>query len=159
VIATPPYVHPWPVGVGPRYQPAAHTRAGRRVGRLQCGRGGAAFAVHVELFANRRVVIVPPHIGIARSRCRYPLTTTAPTGVVHVERGRRYTLGDFFAVWGRRLTPRGMLSFRGRVRVFVNGRARRGDPRRIALHRHDELVVEVRGYVAPHPFYLFPRGE
>jgi hypothetical protein len=104
-------------------------------------------------------VIVPPGVGVARTGCRYPIATTDPTGVVRVARRGRYTLGDFFALWGRRLSSRALLSFRGRVRVFVDGRERRGDPRRLVLRRHDEIVVEIRGYVAPHPFYLFPRGE
>ncbi|HZT92613.1 MAG TPA: hypothetical protein VFA05_11295 [Gaiellaceae bacterium] len=159
MIAAPPYVHPWPIGVGPRYQPPARVRAGRPVGRLRCGRSGTTFAVHLELFANRRVVIVPAGIGVAHDGCRYPLTTSDPTGVVRVARRGRHTLGDLFAVWGRQLSPRALLSFRGRVRVFVDGRERRADPRRIVLRRHDEIVVEIRGYVAPHPFYLFPRGE
>jgi hypothetical protein len=109
--------------------------------------------VHLELFASRRVVIVPAGIG----GCDAPLRTTAPTGVVEV-RGRR-TLGDLFAVWGRRLGPSGFLTFRGRVAAFVNGRPHTGDPRRIALHPRDEIVLEVGGYVAPHRDYLFPGGD
>lgn len=156
--ATPPWVHPWPIGVGPRYQPAALVRDGRPVGRLRCV-GGARFAVHVELFANRRVVIVPAGIGVARDGRRYPLSTGTPTGVVQVARRGRYTLGDLFAVWGRRLGRRALLSFRGHVGVFVDGRRRAVDPRGVVLRRHDEIVLEVGGYVAPHPFYVFPRGE
>ena len=36
------------------------------------------------------------------ARLSYPLRTDAPTGVVTVSRGGRYTLGDLFRVWGRR---------------------------------------------------------
>jgi hypothetical protein len=72
-------------------------------------------------------------------------------------RGRR-TLGDLFRVWGRRLDPGRLLSFTGRVSVFVGGRPFTGDPRRVPLTRHAEVVVEVGGHVAPHPTYLFPKG-
>jgi hypothetical protein len=42
--------------------------------------------------------------------------------------------------------------------VFVGGRPFAGDPRRVPLTRHAQIVVEVGGHVAPHPSYLFPKG-
>jgi hypothetical protein len=156
IAAAPGPVHPWPIGVGPRYQPAAIRRDGRPVGALRCG-SGRSFDVHVELFANRRVVIVPRGIGVAAG-CAYPTSTTEPTGVVHVRRDGRYTLGDLFRVWGRRLEAGRLLSFRGRVSVFVAGRRVAREPQDVPLTNHEQVVVEVGGYVAPHPSYLFPKG-
>jgi hypothetical protein len=161
VIVSPPPVYPWPIGVGPRYQPGAlHARAasGAPIGSLRCGPHGREFAIHLELFANRRVVIVPKGIGVARTGCRYPLHTSEPTGVVHVEAGRPHRLRDLFAVWGRRLGRTRLLSFRGRVLVFVDGRRFRGDPGAVLLAKHRQIVVEVGGYLAPHASYLFPKG-
>jgi len=161
VIAAPPPVYPWPIGVGPGYHPTARNpavSAGRPIGVLRCTSGGAGFAVHIELFAKRRVVIVPPRIGAGPNGCTYPLHTTAPTGVVHV-RGRGLTLGDLFRVWGRRLTRTALLSFRDCVSVFVGGRRWRGEPRSVPLTKHAQIVVEVGGYVAPHARYLFPKGD
>lgn len=160
MIAAPPAVYPWPIGIGPRYHPAAANAAvlaGAPVGRLRCVEG-ARFAVHVELFARREVAILPPRIGVARSGCSYPLRTETPTGVVDVARVGRFTLGDLFRVWGRRLGPTRLLSFKGPVSVFVDGHRRSGDPRRVVLTRHSEIVVEVGGYVTPHASYLFPKG-
>ena len=161
MIATPPPVYPWPIGVGPRYHPTAYNAAvarGRPVGSLRCTTSGASFAVHVELFAARRVVIVPPGIGAGPRGCTYPLRTTAPTGVVHVARSG-LTLGDLFRVWGRRLVASAMLSFRQRVSVFVGGRRWRSDPGAVPLTRHAQIVLEVGGHVAPHASYLFPKGD
>jgi hypothetical protein len=152
ILGTPPPVYPWPIGPGPRYQPAARPAAG-----LTCA-NGRRFAVHVELFANRRVIVVPRGIGLAPGGCRAALSTDAPTGVVHVLAGRRYTLADLFRVWGRTLSASQLLSFRGRVSVFVGGRRFTGDPRTVPLTRHAEIVVETGGYVAPHVDYLFPKG-
>lgn len=160
MIASPGPIYPWPIGPGPRYQPAAANaavRAGRPVGELRCA-NGRRFAVHLELFANRKVVVVPRGIGIAKDGCRYPLSTTAPTGVLHVLAGQTYTLGDLFRVWGRRLDAARLLSFRGRVSVFVNGRPVRGNPLSVTLEKHDEIVVEVGPHIAPHVDYLFPKG-
>jgi hypothetical protein len=103
-------------------------------------------------------VIVPPGIGVARSGCSYPLRTKAPTGVVEVLAGRRFTFADLFRLWGRRFDATHLLSFRGRVSVFVGGKRRGGDPREVVLTKHAQIVIEVGGYVAPHPSYLFPRG-
>jgi hypothetical protein len=161
MIAAPGPVYPWPIGVGPRYHPAAASAAvaaGRPVGSLVCSRTGRRFAVHVELFASRRVVVVPAGIGQGPHGCTYPLSTRMPTGVVEVRRERRYVLGDLFRVWGRRLGPRALLSFAGRVRVYVGGRRFRGDPQTVPLTPHAQIVVEIGGYVAPHATYLFPKG-
>src|SRR5438045_3808060 len=80
----PPPVYPWPIGPGPRYQPPATNRAvleGKPVGGMRCA-SGKRFAVHIELFARRKVIVVPPGIGVARRGCSYPVRTKAPTGVV-----------------------------------------------------------------------------
>src|SRR5438046_2534422 len=80
---------PTPIGVGPRYHPpatSARVAAAKPVGALRCGAAGARFGVHLELFANRRVVIVPAGIGMAPplvrdgayvrgGRCSYALRT------------------------------------------------------------------------------------
>ena len=157
MIAAPPPVYPWPIGAGAAYHPTARTRDGNVVGSLRCTKTGATFAVHVELFAKRRVVIVPPGIGVTKE-CTYPLHTTAPTGVLHVAR-RGLTLGDLFRVWGRRLSSSRLLSFRGRVSVFVGGRRWRAEPAAVPLTKHAQIVVETGGYVAPHPGYLFSKGD
>ncbi len=151
IATTPPPVHPWPIGVGAGYHPTAN----RPAATLACGPLGTRYRVHLELFASRQVVIVPAGIG----GCSAPLRTTAPTGVVEVARRARRTLGDVFAVWGRKLGLDGFLTFRGRVSAFVDGRRWTGDPRRIVLRPQAEIVLEVGGYVAPHRDYLFPRGD
>jgi hypothetical protein len=89
------------------------------------------------------------------AHCRARLWTLDPTGVVRFV--RRATLGDFFAVWGQSLSGTRLLSFRGTVRVYLNGVRRRGDPRRRPLRDGDEVVLEVGGFVPPHRSYRFPR--
>jgi hypothetical protein len=159
--ALPPWVHPWPIGVGPRYHPApagAAVRAGRALGSLHCAARSARFVVHVEVFARRRVAIVPAGVGRG-PQCVYPLWTSDPTGVVRVA-ARGATLGDLFTVWGQALGRTRLLSFRdGRgTLAFVGGRRVRRDPRTIRLTPHAQIVIEIGGYVPPHPSYLFPKG-
>jgi hypothetical protein len=166
---------PTPVGVGPAYRlpaaPAAVVRAAQ-VGRLACSAGEAPRErAHVELFANRRVLLLPPGIGMAPplrlrrvavtgARCSYPLRTTDPTGVVEFVRAAQPTLGDLFSVWGQPLGRRRLAGFRARgrdeVKAWVGGRRWRGDVRAIPLRGHAEIVVELGGFVPPHAFYRFP---
>jgi hypothetical protein len=162
-------------GVGPdaRWRPPSLSPAvarARPVRGLRCSRARRPrFGVHLELFAKRRVVIVAPGIGVAPprrregayvrgGRCAYPARTREPTGVVEVERGAALTLADVFAIWGQPLGPRRLAGFRGPVTAYVGGRARRGDPRRIRLEPHAQIVLEVAGHVPPHPRYRFPNG-
>jgi hypothetical protein len=175
VTVLPPSVQPRPIGVGRAYHPGAAppaVLAGRPVAGLRCAadRGGARFGVHLELFARRRVVVVPAGIGVARpfrhylgrvvpAGCTYPARTRQPTGVIEIGPGARLTLGQLFALWGRRLGAHRLSSFSGGpVLAFVGGRRWRRDPRAIPLTRHAQIVLEIGGYVPPHPSYLFPGG-
>src|SRR5919201_3582426 len=145
-----------PIGVGPRYRADA-----------------PRFGVHVELFANRRVVVVPAGIGVAAPRrrvgafvrprgCSYAVRTLGPTGVVEVRRGARLTLGRLFAVWGQPLSATRLAGFSTRrgapVRAYVAGRPWQGPPGAIPLTRHAPIVLELGRFVPPHRSFRFRSG-
>jgi hypothetical protein len=167
--------------VGPTgaYMPPARgaaAGAGAPVGRLRCagGDGDHRVGAHVELFAHRRVVVVPAGIGMASpvrvrgayvtsARCSYPVRTREPTGLLELDpRAGPFTLGDLFAIWGQPLSASRLAGFRAppgtRVVAYLDGREWPGDPRAMPLRRHAVIVLEVAGYVAPHTTYRFPRG-
>ena len=152
---------PTPIGVGPRFHPPAAPAsigAARAIGALRCGGIPRLQRAHVEVFARRRVVIIPAGVGVARA-CTYPARTVAPTGVVEFDSGKRLTVGAFFRIWGQPLEPDRLLSFAGRVRAYVGGKRRRGPVRSIPLRRHAEIVLEVGPYVPPHDRFLFGPGR
>jgi hypothetical protein len=154
-----------PIGAGARFHPRAPTRVrGRCEPTL-----GARFPVHLELFAANRVVIVPAGIGVAGprrrvagringARCFGDLVTLDPTGVVLVRPGRR-TLASMFRQWGEPLSTRALAGFAAptgtAVRVYVDGRPRRGPLRAIRLTPDAEIVLELGPYVPPHARYAF----
>jgi len=153
-----------PIGAGHAFQPppVAGPRATCRTGRR------ARHLAHVELFAHGRVVLIPAGLGVGGpwrtqrgrmvgARCRQTLSTVDPSGVILVGGRREQRLGELFALWGRALTPRSMLSFRGPVRAYVAGRRWVGDPRAIPLGPDAQIVLEVGRFIRPHPTYLFPR--
>jgi hypothetical protein len=164
VLLAQPSVRPWPIGPGPRYTPpprSAAVAAGRPVGPLRSGAPGPAFPLHLELFVDRRVVVVPAGIGVARDGRVYPMRTVAPGGVVEVARGARLTLADLFRVWGQPLGRRRLVSFSSArpLRVYVGGRLVPGPAAAIRLTTHAEIVLELGPYVVPHSFFLFPGGD
>jgi hypothetical protein len=141
------------------------------VGGLRCVTAAQVTRLHVEIYANRRVVILPAGIGVAdpSSRvdgsvvphgCSYPIRTLTPTGIVEVVRGSRLRLADLFHIWGQTLGVRRIGSFRSTspVRAYVQGKPIRGPVGAIPLTRHAEIVIELGGYVPPHPFFLFAGG-
>jgi hypothetical protein len=148
-----------------------HARGGLAIGDLRCTTGGPPVAAaHVELFARGHVVIVPAGLGVApprrRSgayvtggRCHYPIWTSEPTGLVYLTR-RDLTLGDLFAVLGQPLSRGRMARWRATVRAYVSGVRRRGDPRRIPLVPHAQVVVQAGSPVLrPNARYRFPAGQ
>jgi hypothetical protein len=158
-----------PIGHGARFIAPAR---GPIVGECRPALG-ERYGVHVEVFAENRVVIVPAGIGtraprsfsegrISRARCYGDLVTVEPTGVVLVRAGARATVADLFRAWGQPLSAHRLAGFaagRGsRVTAFVNGRAARVHPGTLALARHTEIVLEVGPYVPPHTSYTFPPG-
>jgi hypothetical protein len=158
-----PSLVPTPVGRGPEFLPASRPPlpALCEPGPLE----GSARA-HVELFARRRVVVVPAAIGLGRplrvrhgrvidARCRAEVRTLEPTGVLELD-GEGLRLRDLFRVWREPLGPMQLLSFRGPVSVYVAGRRVEGDPRDVPLTDGAQIVVETGGHVPPHREYRFP---
>jgi hypothetical protein len=109
------------------------------------------------------------HIGIdALDRFIAPLHTHDFAGIIHVEspKVQKFTLGQFFDVWGLRFTKKclGGYCAKGneRVWVFVNGRRVKGNPRAVALREHYEIAIAFGTYASiPKPIptsFAFPAG-
>jgi hypothetical protein len=130
---------------------------------------GPRAAVHVELFADDRVVLVPPGIGvrgpvhrldgrITAARCYGDIVTLDPTGVVLVRPRSHPTLQRLFSAWGQPLSPNRLAAFAAgphqHVRIYAGGR-RLADTRAVPLTRHAEIVLEVGPYIRPHSSFTF----
>lgn len=93
------------------------------------------FHIHpnLELIRNGEPEPLQSDIGI-RAGCMNPLHTHGTDGTIHVEspEPRDFTLGDFFAVWGRPF-PEG-------ARVTVNGRAS-AETENLILGDEDRIVL------------------
>jgi hypothetical protein len=129
---------------------------------------------HLTVFVNGTVRQVPYGIGIPGAQvspapggpyvgagnCFYWLHTHAADGIIHTESPveRTYTLGNFFDVWGQKLSSTEVGPARGTVTALYNGQVFRGNPRDIPLTRHAQIQLEVgRPVVAPVAI-RFPSG-
>jgi hypothetical protein len=155
-----------PIGAGARFRPAATgSRSGRCTPTI-----GVRSAVHVEVFARNRVVIVAAGIGVRRpwtlaaghvthARCYGDVVTLEPTGVVLVRPGSHDLISALFRAWGQPLSLSRMASFLAppgtHVAAFIDGRRWRGAPGGVPLTAGAEIVLEVGPYVPPHASYTF----
>jgi hypothetical protein len=154
--------------------PAEHRRLAARLDllglpRLQMEADAYHIHQHLDLYVNGKHLAVPALIGInITERFLDPLHTHDASGIIHIESPTTtdYTLGQFFAVWGLRLTRNciaGLCTGSGKeLRAWVNGNSLKGDPTRIILDAHQEIVI---AYGTPQQMpqkipasYPFPAG-
>jgi hypothetical protein len=123
---------------------------------------------HIDLILNGAQVAVPADIGINyAARFISPIHTHDETGVIHVESDevRDFTLGEFFDIWGVRLTKDCIGGYCSKgtntLKVFVNGKPVNGDPRNLVLQSHQEIAIVFGPQTAAKDIpsrYLFPPG-
>jgi hypothetical protein len=122
---------------------------------------GAVFHIHqhLTLLDHGKPVAIPSDVGRPLlGACFYWLHTHTPDGIIHIEAPafRTFTLGEFFDVWGQPLsaTAAGPARFKkGTLRAYVDGNRYAGDPRKIELNQHADIVLEGGPpYVKPTPF-------
>ena len=114
---------------------------------------------HVAIYDHGKPVQVPYDVGRPSGvPCLYWLHTHTPDGIIHIEAplDRSFTLGDFFKVWGQPLTrtkaATAIAAKGGSLKVWVNGKPYAGDPSKIPLNAHTDIVIE-----AGPPFPTPPR--
>ncbi|HVZ23808.1 MAG TPA: hypothetical protein VG871_22195 [Vicinamibacterales bacterium] len=126
---------------------------------------------HLSIFDHGQQIAVPAGIGIVRpfqiergfvgsGNGFYWVHTHDQTGIVHIESPdeRKYTLGNFFDVWGEPLATDNVAGLKGPVHAFVDGKPYTGNPRDIVLTAHEEITLEIGTPIVPPPSYLFPAG-
>jgi hypothetical protein len=102
----------------------------------------------LQIFVHGKPVEVPQSIGInPTAGFLTSLHTHDNSGIIHVESPtvENFTLGQFFDVWGVRLSPTcigGLCnSGQNQLRAYVDGKPWSGDPRAIPLKQHEDIVL------------------
>jgi hypothetical protein len=111
--------------------------------------------MHLSIFLNGQALAVPGTIGIVQTspttECTYVLHTHDDlSGLVHVAAPAQatFTLGQFFAIWGRTLSTTEIAGLTGMpVRVFVTDNGvvteNTGDWSTIEMTSHREITIQV----------------
>jgi hypothetical protein len=132
--------------------------------------------VHLAIFIDGQEQLIPFGVGVGQpwqitdsaegpfvsdGSCFYWIHTHTEDGVVHIESPlrRRFTLGDFFAIWQEPLSETQVGPAQGLVIVYINGtRSPPGDPSDIPLTSHERIQLDVGQDVPPYAF-AFPPGD
>jgi hypothetical protein len=129
--------------------------------------------VHLAIFFDGQEQLVPFGVGVGQpwvvtdsargpfardGSCFYWLHTHTGDGVVHIESPvrRRFTLGEFFAIWQEPLSATQVGPATGPVIVYVNGTRDDTDPAEITLTSHARIQLDVGQDVPPYPFDFAP---
>ncbi len=123
---------------------------------------------HLDIFIHGKAVGIPSEIGVNEPQGFIsPIHTHDTTGIIHVESPtiEKFTLGQFFDIWGVSFSQNNIGGYSSdqssALVVFVNGQKIDGDPRKIELTTHEEIVINF-GTEAEMPkiqtSYQFPEG-
>jgi len=102
----------------------------------------------LQIFDHGKPVEVPQSIGInPTAGFLTSLHTHDNSGIIHVESPtqRSFNLGEFFDVWGVRLSQTCIgglcTSGQNQLLAYVDGKPWSGDPRSIPLKQHEDIVL------------------
>jgi hypothetical protein len=132
-----------------------------RIDDIPCNAENVTFHEHAYLgiLVHGKAVPVPARVGIHDDTCLYWLHTHDNSGEIHLEAPAPFpfTLGDFFDIWGAKLSRTQVLDYtvtgRSSMRIYVNFKPYAGDPRAIPLKRHTQIAVEIGPpFKSPAPF-------
>jgi hypothetical protein len=103
---------------------------------------------HLDIFVNGKKENVPAQIGIYDGQFLTELHTHDTTGVMHVESDKRskFSLGEFFGIWGVRLTKTcigGYCKPKTPWKLYINGAPYSGDPSSVVLIKHQEFAFVI----------------
>jgi hypothetical protein len=128
---------PWPV------EPSTVAARIEELGLPHPGRERFHLHALLHIYDDGLLVPVAADIGIdERDKIEAGLHTHDATGVIHMEADKpfRATLGDFFRLWGVRLSKTAIGGLEGDVHAYLDGR-RLGDPAAHVLGKDDNIVL------------------
>jgi hypothetical protein len=141
--------------------------SGQPVANVRCDTGeqlAVHYHAHLEILHQGTPVTVPAQIGIPGT-CFYWMHTHDTSGIIHIEApressSRQFTLGEFFQVWGQPLSSKQVATLNvgsgEQVKAWVNGQPYTGDPSKIVLKSHEQLVIEIgHPFTDPPPTYTW----
>ncbi len=116
---------------------------------------------HLSIVREGQALAVPANIGIT-AKCTYEMHTHDKTGQIHLEApaAKRFTLGNFFAVWGQPLSRDNIAGITGApVVVFVTDGANTteytGDLAELELTSHRLVTIQIGKAIQAIPTFIW----
>jgi len=145
---------------------------GQPVANIKCDTGeqlAVHYHAHLTVMYRGQPASIPANTGIpSGGSCLYWMHTHDDSGVIHIEAPvgqakRQFTLGDFFAVWGQPLSRTQVATLQvgsgNQLKVWVNGTPYTGDPSKIILKSHEQIVLEIGPpFTQPPPTFTWAAG-
>ena len=152
-----------PIPQVPPLAQAQNVHLGQSIDGVKCQQvEKVAFHIHahVAIFVNGQQRQVPYGIGIGaplkganapagpfvtEGSCFMWMHTHTADGIIHMEAPKQitFTLGQFFDIWGTKLSTTQVGPAKGTVSVLVDGKPYTGDPRQIVLKAHEQIQLMV----------------
>jgi hypothetical protein len=151
-----------PIETGAFLAPSTTTALGGIVRGIQCepmAQLAYTSYAHLLVYYHGRARALPGGIGLvdqqpqltpagifySANTCMYWLHTRAADGLIEAESPvpRRFTLGEFFAIWRQPLNAHRVARSRGHVTATVNGRRWTGPLKAIPLTEHADIQLTV----------------
>lgn len=116
---------------------------------------------HLSIIRDGQALAVPANIGIP-AKCTYEMHTHDKTGEIHLEAPatKRFTLGNFFAVWGQPLTRTNIAGITGApVMVYVTDGTTTveytGDLAELEFTSHRLITIQVGKPIQAIPTFIW----
>lgn len=146
---------------------------GQPVANIKCDSGeqlAVHYHAHLSIIYRGEPASIPANTGILSTQnCFYWMHTHTTTGIVHIEApkdsaSRQFTVGDFFQIWNQPLSTRQVATFKvgkgDELKMWVDGKPYTGDPRKIVLKSHTQVVIEIGPpFIDPPPTYDWTSQE
>ncbi|HUK44068.1 MAG TPA: hypothetical protein VLV28_02140 [Gaiellaceae bacterium] len=167
-----------PIPKGPVFADVQTVKLGQTIDGVTCQRvEKIAFHIHAHLtlFVSGKAYVIPYGIGIGppiggvntsvgpfvtNGSCFMWLHTHAADGIIHMEAPKltSFTLGQFFEIWGVKLSPARIGAYKGQVTAFYNGKVWTGNPAKIPLPGEAQVQLDVGKPIVAPEHIRFPKG-
>ncbi len=158
--------------------PAQKVKLGETIDGVKCQRlEKFAYHIHVHLtiYVKGKAYAIPFGIGIGpplrgvntaagpfveQGTCFMWLHTHAYDGIIHIESPttHTYTLAQFFAVWGQKLSSTQVGSYKGKVTTLYDGKVWTGAPGAVPLTSETQIQLDVGTPLVAPVHITFPAG-
>ena len=146
---------------------------GQPVANIKCDSGeqfGVHYHAHLTIMYRGEPASIPGSTGIlSAKKCFYWMHTHTTSGIIHIEApkdsaSRQFTVGDFFQVWNQPLSTKQVATFTvgkgDELEMWVDGKPYTGDPRKIVLKSHTQVVIEIGPpFIDPPPTFDWTSSE